>query len=131
MGKNDVPASFAELIEGAQKAPERQLMRGAELSSPFSAPLPPEHRVVDDDPRQIAGVPEFDYRAHVKYLTLPTDAGEYEEILNQALSGKSIIRSENTTFTKEGDCIVVVIYLTKLERPRRAQRRRDEDAFPR
>lgn len=131
MGKNDIPASFAALIEEAQKAPERQVLRGADLSSPFSTPLPPEHRVVDDDPRQIAGVPEFDYRAHVKFLTLPNDAGDYEEILNEALAGKCIIRSENTTFTKEGDCNVVVIYLTKLERPRRAQRRRDEDAFPR
>lgn len=123
--------SFGELIENAQKAPERSVMRGAELSSPFGMPLPQEHRVVDDDPRSIAGVPEYDYRAHVKYMTLPTDAGDYEQILNDALAGKCIVRSEQTTFTKEGDCIVVVIYLTKLEQPRRPNRRREEDEYRR
>lgn len=131
MSKNDIPASFADLIQEAQKAPERLGGRGSDLSSPFGVPLPPEHRVVDDDPQKISGVPEFDYEAHVAYMTLPNDAAKYEDILNGALSGKHIMRSEDKTFTKEGDCIVVAIYLTKKDRPRRAQRRRDEDDFQR
>jgi hypothetical protein len=131
MGKNDAPPSFADLIENAQKAPERRVMRGAELSSPFGSPLPPEHRVVDDDPRLIAGVPEFDYQAHVAHLVLPTDAVKYESILNDALSGKCIIRKEDSNFTKEGDYIVIVIYMTKLERPRRPNRHRIEDEYRR
>ena len=131
MGKNDAPLSFADLIETAQKAPERHVMRGAELSSPFGTPLPPEHRIVDDDPRQIAGIPEYDYQAHVAHMVLPTDADKYEAILNDALTGKCILRKEDANFTKEGDYIVVVIYLTKTERPRRQLRRRDEDEFRR
>lgn len=125
MGKNET-LSFAEIIENAQKTPERAKTRGAEMSSPFSMALPPDHRVVEDDPRQINGVPEFDYQVHVKYIVLPTGVADYEQILNDAASGKCVIRKEETTFTKEGDYIVVVQYMTKLDRPRRANRRREE-----
>lgn len=132
MGKNDAPASFAEIIESAQKEPPvRQTMRGSELSSPFGVPLPPEHRIVDGDPRQIAGVPEYDYQAHVAHMVMPTDAAKYEAILNDTLSGKCIIRKEDSNFTKDGDYIVVVIYMTKLERPRRQNLRREENDFRR
>jgi hypothetical protein len=132
MGKNDVPASFADLIESAQKEPPvRQVMRGTELSSPFGMSVPPEHRVVEDDPRQIAGVPEFDYQAHVAHLVMPNDAAKYEAILNDTLAGKCILRKEDANFTKEGDYIVVVIYLTKLDRPRRPNLRREENDYRR
>lgn len=128
MGKTDNP-TFAEIIEQAQKTPERSRTRGSELSSPFGVALPPDHRVVDDDPRQINGVPQYDYEVHVEFLVLPKDTDGYTRILNEAASGKCVIRSEDKTFTKEGEFIVVVQYMTKLERPRRANRRREEDDF--
>lgn len=124
--------SWADLIEDAQRPPDRNAAGRSDLSSPFGPPLPPDHRVVNDDPAQISGVPEYDYQAHVKHLILPTNENEYERILNDALSGKCIIRSEDKNFNKEGDFIVVVTYMTRTERPGRAQqpprrRRRDEN----
>lgn len=67
-------------------------------------------------PGQAPGVPEFSYEANMAVFNLPHDAGEYEEVLNQCLSGRAIIRFEEKTFDKDGNFMVAICYLTPRER---------------
>ncbi len=138
MGKSDAPLSFADLIEEAQKTPESTRRAGKEVSSPFGMPLPADHAVIDGDDideAKIPGVAEYDYDAKVCYFALPKDIPEYEAVLNQVLKAEAILRYEDRSFTKEGDCIIVMCYLAKTPRAqalvsarRRRQRRADPDA---
>lgn len=135
MGKNDVPSTFAEIIENAQRVPEGIVNRRADLSSPFSVPLPPDHRVVnmDDEPEKIQNVPMYDYKAHVEYLVLPKDIERYEGTLNEILNAEAILRYEEKSFTKEGDCIIVICYLkpdpvkVAARKKKNARRGKDDD----
>src|SRR6266542_910763 len=107
MGKSDVPTSFAELIESAQKLPDLLGPKPPDLSSPFLPPVPAGHRTVDTstDPAKIPGIAEFDYDAHVDYFVLPTQKADYEKTLGLILNGKGLLRYEDRTFTKEGDFV--------------------------
>jgi hypothetical protein len=114
MSKNDTPPSFAELIEDAQRTPTSDSL-GVDISSPFPSVLPAEHVVRnmdEEDPAKIPGVPKYKYDAHVKFYELPGDIDQYQETLNEILNGHAILRFEERHFTKEGDCLVVVNYLT-------------------
>jgi len=130
VAKSDVPPSFAELIESAQKLPDPMGPRPPDLSSPFELPFPPGHRVVDTsrDTGKIPGIAEYDYDAHVEYFVLPTHKAEYEQALGLILSGKGILRYEDRTFTKDGDFLVALCYLTwRRNEEREAARRRCEE----
>lgn len=121
MAKSEAPPSFAEIIEQAQKTPVNAGPLGTDVSSPFPLPLPDDHRVVDmdkDDPAKAPGVPVYDYTAHVKCFNLPQDIEKYETVLNEILNGHAILRFEDRHFTKEGDCVVVVNYLTYTPKPK-------------
>jgi len=110
MPKTDAPQSFAELIEQAQKATNIV----TDVSSPFPFPHNNE-RVVnldEEDPIKVPGMTKLDYEAHVKCLYLPKDIVEYQNTLNEILNAHAILRYEDRHFTKEGDCVVVVCYLT-------------------
>lgn len=96
----DTP-NFAELIEKAQAV-------NTDIASPF--PAPGAGRVAFQ-PGRVPGAPEFDFEAKVSVFTLPTDAGEYEDVLNMSLRGEAVIRYEDRTFTKEGDFIVAICYM--------------------
>lgn len=122
MGKTDAPLSFADLIEQAQRQPAAPLGNAtADISSPFAMPVPGDHRVVDlgdADPEKIPNVAEYNYDAHVGYFLLPRDIAAYEDILNKVLKAKAILRYEDRSFTKDGDCIVTICYLTYTARRR-------------
>lgn len=64
------------------------------------------------------GVPDLDWDAHVEVFALPADAGDYEDIMNMCLRGEATMRYEERTWSKEGDFMVAVVYLTP--RPRAA-----------
>lgn len=132
MGKNDNP-SFADLIEDAQRTPRPREGAG-DLSSVFGRPIPGDHRVVDDDPGRVPGGVEYDYDNHIGYFEIPTNAEEYTTILNRVARGEAIIRYEERTFTKDGDFLVVVCYMTRRPRPgrnvRRDRRDGDDDREP-
>lgn len=66
--------------------------------------------------RQRAGQ-VHDFEAHVDVFVIPTDQDAYEDILNQSLRGEAVIRWERDTFTKEGDFMVAVCWLTPRDRP--------------
>lgn len=114
MGKTDAPPSFANLIEEAQKTPAGGGL-GIDVSSPFALPIPDDHQVVNldnEDPAKVPGIPKYNYEAHVKFYQLPSDTQEYENTLNEILNGNAILRFEDRHFTKEGDCVVIINYLT-------------------
>lgn len=121
MGKTDAPPSFADLIQEAQKTPQSTSM-GVDVSSPFPTPIPDDHvlRNLDEeeDPLKAPGVPKYNYEAHVQYYELPSDNTAYENTLNEILNGNAILRYEERHFTKEGDCIIVVNYLTYKPPPK-------------
>lgn len=98
--------SFTELIEKAQAV-------SGDVASPF--PTPGAGRVAFQ-PGRVPGAAEFDFEAKVGVFTLPTDSGEYEDILNMSLRGEAIIRYEDRTFTKEGDFIVALCYMVPRAR---------------
>ncbi len=127
MGKSDAPPSFADLIAQAQKTPPANGL-GFDVSSPFPLPLPDDHQVrnldEEEDPAKAPGIPKYNYEAHVDYYTMPTDKAQYEATLNTILNGLAILRYEDRHFTKEGDCIVVICYLTYQPPPERDE---DED----
>ena len=126
MPKGSTP-SFADLIEEAQRTPGHP-GRGADLTNPFASRQPPDHRVVDlgGDDGQVPGAAEYDYEAHVDHFVLPGDKSGYEGVLNQILKGKAVLRYEDRSITKEGDCIVVICYLTYQPSARREARLRRE-----
>ena len=109
----DVPG-FAELIEQAQQAPRPGEASIADLSNPFQVPLPPDHRVVDAraDPSKVPGAVAYDYKAHIKCFNLPTDCQEYADVIDQILSGEGILRYEDKTWTKDGDFVIAICWLT-------------------
>lgn len=132
MAKPDAPLSFADLIESAQKTPPRRVNPGThdDLSSPFPSADPPDHRVVDltdVDPEKIPGVAEYSYEAHVEHFCLPQDIVGYQNVLNKVLNAKAILRYEDRSLTKDGDCIIVICYLTYTAN-RRAERLRRDNA---
>lgn len=86
-------------------------------------------RVAFEPQRRNAG-PELDYDAHVKVFALPADASDYEDVLNMALRGEALIRFERDTFTKDGDFMVAVCYLTPRDRPQAAPDQDAGDAEP-
>lgn len=68
---------------------------------------------------------DMEYDAHCDVFCLPSDKDGYEDVLNQCLRGEAILRWERDTFTKEGDFMVAVCYLT----PRVVERApQDQDA---
>ncbi len=118
--------SFQQIIEEAQ-APVGGGKRDA--ANPFSVQLPKTDSVVDlgRAAPKIPGNQDYDFEAHVEYLALPKAAVEYERILNMALRGEAIIRSEDKTFDKEGDFLVVVQYLTYKLKPKKKRVSEGED----
>lgn len=134
----DKPPGFADLIEDAQRLPTPgDSRRAGDMASPFGVPLPPGHRVVGDDDAMVQGkVPgavEHDYQCHVKVLNLqsPDNQREYEGIINDSMAGKSIMRYEERHFTKEGDVIVVLSWLTYTPRPKTADDEDEDEGTPR
>jgi len=116
MAKGNTP-SFADLIEDAQRTPGAP-GRGHDLTSPFGARQPADHRVVElgGDGDRVPGAPAFEYSAHVNRFVIPGDEAAYQDVLNSILQAKAILRYEDRSITKEGDCIVIICFLT-LKRP--------------
>jgi hypothetical protein len=121
------PPTFADLIEEAQRTPGTP-GRGHDLTNPFGGRAPADHRVVDlgGDGDQVPGAPDFDYEAHVDHFVLPSDKAAYEAVLNSILQAKAVLRYEDRSITKDGDCIVVICYLTYKPSARREGRLRRE-----
>lgn len=115
MGNNT--KGFAELIEDAQRKPKGAIAP-LEVTSPFALPVPPDHRVVEDDkdPTKVPGVVEYDYEAHVDVFCLNQgeERQEYVDILNQILSGKAMLRYEDRSMTKDGDSMVTICWMTRV-----------------
>lgn len=109
------PASFADIIKEAQDAATRAGLGSADISNPFQRPLPPGHEVVNLPGKAAKPVgPVLEYKAHVEVLNLSESADRYEDVLDQILRGEAVLRSEDKTFTKEGDFVVVITYLVPL-----------------
>jgi hypothetical protein len=121
------PPSFADLIEEAQRTPAVP-GRGHDLTSPFGGRQPSDHRIVElgGDGDQVPGAADFDYEAHVDHFVIPSDKAAYESVLNSILQAKAVLRYEDRSITKEGDCIVVICYLTYKPSARREARLRRE-----
>jgi len=127
MAKGNTP-SFADLIEDAQRTPAGPV-RGHDLTNPFGARQPSDHRVVDLDNGgdKVPGAADFDYEAHVSRFVIPGDETAYQDVLNSILQAKAVLRYEDRSITKDGDCVVVICYLTYKPSARREARLRRED----
>lgn len=126
----DGPDGFAAAIEEAQRVPQASLQTPPDLASPFSMPTPKGHRVVDgDEPGKVPGGVEHDYEHHSKVLNLCDDGecAEYDEIMNQCLNGTAILRKESETFTKDGDHLVAVKWMTYKPKEKKPEDDEGED----
>lgn len=99
--------NFAQLIEKAQAV-------STDVASPF--PAPGAGRVAFQ-PGRVPGVAEHQYEAKVEVFNLPTDSGEYEEVLNMMLRAEAIPRFEERTFDKDGNFLVAICYLVPRAQP--------------
>lgn len=116
---NDRSEDFTDVVAKAQRVDK-------DMGSLFGSD--PARVAFEPNPRR-AG-PELDYDAHVKVFTLPPDAADYEDVLNMALRGEALLRWERDTFTKDGDFMVAVCYLTPRDRPQAAPDQDAGDAEP-
>ena len=107
--------------EDFQTAIERAQRVSGDISNIFGN----AGRVAFEARPQAAG-PNLEYDAKVAVFNLPTDAEEYEEVLNQCLRGEAVKNWEDRTFTKEGDFLVAICYLVPRPRPQRVAN--DQDA---
>lgn len=96
---------FAALIEAAQSV-------NRDVASPF--PAPGAGRVAFQ-PGRVPGAAEFNFDAKMCVFNLPSDSGEYEDVLNQILRGEAIMRYEDRTFDKEGNFLVALCYMVPRE----------------
>jgi hypothetical protein len=111
----DETEDFATVIEKAQRVDK-------DMGGIFGAP----GRVAFEPPAAHAAAgPDLDWDAHCDVFCLPSDKEGYQEVLNMSLHGEATIRYEERTFTKEGDFMVAICYLTPRER---AAPNPDEDA---
>jgi hypothetical protein len=74
--------------------------------------------------------PEMDYEAHCEVFALPADSAAYEDIMNMILRGEAISRYEDRSWSKEGDFMVAICYLTPRGRPAPVDDRDAGDAEP-
>lgn len=102
---------FADIIAKAQK------VTLGDVGSPFTLADNAGRNAFVQNPRQVRGMPEHDYDAHIEIFDLPDDAPGYEAVMNQCLRGEALPRYEERVFTKEGTFKVAMCYLTPRERP--------------
>jgi len=112
----DNDLSFATLVENAQRTPKHGEVHVPDVSNPFSVPLPSDHRIVDttndgiSDRRVV-----YDYNHHTEVFCIPGDEAAYDAIQDKFMEGNAIPRYEERCFTKEGEFMVLVTYLTRKE----------------
>ncbi len=130
MGKT--VSGFAEAIEAAQQTAVP--LAPTDLAGPFPLPIPKGHKVVEEGGPEAEGrIPGValltEYKAHAKVFNLgaPDDCEMYETTLNEILNAKAILRYEDRTFTKEGDCLVAVCWLTYAQKAKAPGSKKDED----
>ena len=111
---------FTDVVERAQRV-------SGDLGGLFAQNGPGR---VAFEPRGNRVGPELDYEAHAVVFALPADCGEYEDVMNQILRGEAIVRYEDRTFTKEGDFMVAMVYLTPRARPAPVNNQDAGDAEP-
>jgi hypothetical protein len=114
-----LPDDFTSIIERAQQVT-------GDISSMFGTPNGPG-RVAFEAPPNRAG-PDSNYEAHCEVFALPGDCTAYENVMNRVLRGEAIMRYEDRTFSKEGDFLVALVYLTRRERPAPVDNRDAGDA---
>lgn len=108
---------FGDVIEKAQR------LTAGDVASPFAG--------------QTAFVPagakpgaEYEFEAHIKLFAIPADAADYEDVMNLILSGDAVLRYEEKTFTKDGDFMVAICWLTPRRRAAPADNVAAGDAEP-
>lgn len=114
---------FADVIEKAQK-----IGNSKDLGSLFNVQNGPGR--VAFEPRGNRAGPDQDFEAHSEVFALPADRDAYEDVMNQVLRGEAIMRYEDRTFTKEGDFMVALVYLTPRARPAVVNNQDAGDAEP-
>jgi hypothetical protein len=114
---------FADVIEKAQK-----VGRSGDLGSLFNEQNGPGRTAFE--PRVNRAGPDMDFEAHSEVFALPADREAYEDIMNQVMRGEAIMRYEDRTFTKEGDFMVALVYLTPRARPAVVNNQDAGDAEP-
>jgi len=113
---------FTDVIERAQRV-------SGDLSGMFGSPNGPGRVAFEPRANRAAG-PDLDFDAHCEVFALPADKEAYVDVLNQVLRGEAIIRYEDRTFSKEGDFMVAMVYMTPRVRVVPANNRDAGDAEP-
>jgi hypothetical protein len=112
---------FADVIEKAQKVSN-------DLGSLFGAQNGPGRVAFEQRGNRVG--PEMDFEAHSEVFALPADKDGYEDVMNQVLRGEAVMRYEDRTFSKEGDFMVALVYLTPRARPAVVNNQDAGDAEP-
>lgn len=94
---------FGDVIEKAQR------VTAGDVASPFAG------RDAFVPARGKPGV-EYEFEAHIKVFAMPADAGDYEDVMNEILRGDAVLRYEEKTFTKDGDFLVAMCWMTPRAR---------------
>lgn len=103
----DETEDFAAVIAKAQRVDK-------DMGGIFGTP---GRTAFEPPPARVAAGPVLDWDAHCEVFCLPADKEGYVEILNMSLHGEATIRYEERTFTKDGDFMVAICYLTPRQRP--------------
>lgn len=111
---------FGAAIERAQRASN-------DMGGLFS---PPNAARVAFEPRPHQAGPSYEFEAHCDVFALPSDRDEYVEVLNKILRGEAIRQYEEKTFTKDGDFMVAIVWLTPINRPQAPEGAEAGDAEP-
>lgn len=116
---------FASVIDRAQRVPAPGNGIAEEVTDLFERPTPSSHRVVDNlDGAKVEGAVEYDYEAHIEYFAIPDSKEAYEQTLNKIMKAEALLRWEKSTFTKEGDFVIVICYLTPIPNKERTEKNR-------
>ncbi|MGD9209299.1 MAG: hypothetical protein PVI90_00915 [Desulfobacteraceae bacterium] len=126
--------SIANTIRRASEIPDDTGM-GANVGIPSlftQFPIPNGEKIIDNTPspnKGIQGVPHYNFLAHFKRFVIgqieigrdengfplyenKDDTENYEQLMNDILSGESILRWEERTTLRDGTIIISASYLT-------------------
>jgi len=145
MGRGDAESVAATLGRAKELPDDTGLGANTALPSLFGAfPVPDGDNVVTDlphpeDPRKLKNVPAYNLQAHLKRFIVGSiyiegdggrngpggevvehdDSAEYEALLNEMLTGKSVLRWEEKSTLKDGTFVITACYFTVKDTPKK------------
>jgi hypothetical protein len=130
MAKTERPPTFGELIDEIQKSPDPFGPPPAtDLANPFAAPLPKGERFVNSAKTPFKPMPNVDYEHHSEMFNLcnQTERAEYNDLQAQIANTEDhFLVTKERHWTKDGDCLCLVEWITTKASKKKAVGRSEE-----